>query len=70
MSSMRAIFSAGGSGTQVVRAHGVDEAQRPAFLAGAVVRQHEHQRVVELAAGSRKATSRASCWSAWSSIAA
>ena len=36
---------------QVVRAHRVDHAQRPALLAGAVVRQHQHQRVVGHAAG-------------------
>ena len=33
-------------GTEIVRAHGVDEAERPAFLARAVVGQHEDQRVV------------------------
>ena len=38
-------------GLEIVRAHRVDEAQRPAFLAGAVVGEHQHQRVVENAGG-------------------
>ena len=33
-------------GTEIVRPHRVDEAERPALLAGAVVGQHEDQRVV------------------------
>ncbi len=58
MSSMRASFSAIGSGRKLYGPHRVDQAERPALLAGAVVRQHQHQRVVaagRLAPGSRSA---------------
>ena len=33
-------------GTEIIRPHRIDEAERPALLAGAVVGQHEDQRVV------------------------
>ena len=33
-------------GTEIIRPHGVDEAPRPALLAGAIVREHQDQRVV------------------------
>jgi mannitol/fructose-specific phosphotransferase system IIA component len=65
MSSMRRDLLGQWLGHLVVRPHGVDEAQRPALLAGAVVRQHQHQGVVELAAGLEViATAGPSCWSA------
>jgi hypothetical protein len=35
---------------EVVRPHGVDHAQRAALLARAIVREHQHQRVLALAA--------------------
>jgi hypothetical protein len=38
-------------GHLVVRAHGIDEAEGPALLAGTVVRQQQHDGVVQLAAG-------------------
>ena len=43
-----------GLGLLVVWPHRIDEAQRPALLAGAVVRQHHDDGVVELAAGLEK----------------
>ena len=34
-------------GPEIIRPHRIDEAERPAFLAGAVVGHHEDKRVVE-----------------------
>ena len=39
-------FSGDRLGTEIVRSHRVDKAERPALLARAIVRQHEDQRVV------------------------
>ena len=71
MSSMRRELLGHRLGLEVVRPHRVDHAQRPALLAGAVVGQHQHQRVRRNwpdVRGSRSAAPM--CWSAWSSIAA
>ena len=54
MSSMRRSFSGNRLGTEIIRTHGVEEAERAALLARAIVRQHEDQRVVAHAGGFQK----------------